>query len=327
MGSDLRRWLADRLPAEVSSGERLVALEAADCAWDSTRIARQGDLLEVITRRAGYRDAKQVGKVLGKLAGRGIELRLPVRGKDGEPLTDKNGRTIYACRGHELELRIPTEEECPALLKLPPAGDLQSSPERETKGAEAPLAGGPMSPEAPPPGGAMIPKGPPPGPKGPPPGPQSSPGRGTPTPKTTETPTTKETLSASDAEPSSLTGDLVFDNAGKPVAAKAPAEDLADFGAFWLVYPKRRDREAAIKAWRAAVARGADPQRIIAAATAYANERVSENPKYTKYPATWLNKGCYDDEPDPQRPPLRAVSGGYQPFRNPTDDSVWDEPL
>jgi hypothetical protein len=26
-------------------------------------------------------------------------------------------------------------------------------------------------------------------------------------------------------------------------------------------------------------------------------------------------------------PPLRAVVGGYQPYRNPTDDSVWDEPL
>lgn len=31
-------------------------------------------------------------------------------------------------------------------------------------------------------------------------------------------------------------------------------------------------------------------------------------------------------EPDPNgRPPLRAVAGGYQPYRNPTDQSVYDE--
>jgi hypothetical protein len=104
---------------------------------------------------------------------------------------------------------------------------------------------------------------------------------------------------------------------------------LKAFGSFWLTYPKRRDKEAAKKAFLAAVERGADPARIVAAAKAYAHERKDEEPRYTKYPATWLNNGCYDDEPDPQpgRPPLRAVSGGYQPYRNPTDQSVYDEDL
>jgi DNA-binding transcriptional ArsR family regulator len=102
---------------------------------------------------------------------------------------------------------------------------------------------------------------------------------------------------------------------------------LEAFGAFWLTYPKRKAKEEAKKAWIAAIERGADPQRIVAGAQAYAQERRDEDPQYTKYPATWLNKGCYDDEPDPQpgRPPLRAVSGGYQPYRNPTDQSVYDE--
>jgi hypothetical protein len=94
-------------------------------------------------------------------------------------------------------------------------------------------------------------------------------------------------------------------------------------------YPKKREREAAKKAWIAAIERGVDPKRMVDAAQAYARERFGQDAKYTKYPATWLNKGCYDDEPDAPdgRPPLRAVSGGYQPYRNPTDQSVYDEDL
>ncbi|MFF1709265.1 hypothetical protein [Streptomyces sp. NPDC058268] len=104
------------------------------------------------------------------------------------------------------------------------------------------------------------------------------------------------------------------------------AASLEAFGAFWLTYPKKRDREAAKKAWLSAIERGASPEAIVTAAQAYARERRDEDPKYTKYPATWLNNGCYDDEPDaPGRPPLRAVSGGYQPYRNPDDQSVYDE--
>ncbi|TVL89814.1 helix-turn-helix domain-containing protein [Streptomyces sp. SAJ15] len=84
---------------------------------------------------------------------------------------------------------------------------------------------------------------------------------------------------------------------------------LEAFGAFWTVYPKKRAREEAKKAWIAAIKRGAEPKHIVNAAQAYARERFSQDPKYTKFPATWLNKGCYDDEPDPQPGPprLRAV--------------------
>ncbi|MFD9070566.1 hypothetical protein [Streptomyces lasiicapitis] len=94
---------------------------------------------------------------------------------------------------------------------------------------------------------------------------------------------------------------------------------LKAFGAFWLTYPKRRDKEAAKKAFIAAVDRGADPAHIVEAAKTYAHERKDEDPKYTKYPATWLNKGCYDDEPDPEPGRhLRAV-GDSGPHRNPED--------
>jgi hypothetical protein len=64
---------------------------------------------------------------------------------------------------------------------------------------------------------------------------------------------------------------------------------------------------------------------MVDAAQAYARERHGQDPQYTKYPATWLNKGCYDDEPDPApdangRPPLRAVSGDWQPYQQPTPE-------
>lgn len=123
-----------------------------------------------------------------------------------------------------------------------------------------------------------------------------------------------------DAEHGSLTGDLLFDSGGE---VPAPREDLSEFGAFWIVYPKKRDRQDAIKAWKAAIKSGADPQQIIAAATAYARERSGQDPKFTKYPATWLRKGCYENEPETARPHLQAVSGGWQPWSNPVDQSVY----
>ncbi|MGW0579942.1 helix-turn-helix domain-containing protein [Streptomyces sp. NPDC002920] len=117
-----------------------------------------------------------------------------------------------------------------------------------------------------------------------------------------------------------------------PVQAKSSSEKkdhhIRAFGAFWSNYPKKRDREEAKKAWIAAIERGVEPQHMVDRAQAYARERFGQDAQYTKYPATWLNKGCYDDEPDPQPgPQLRAVSGGYEPYRNPTDQSVYDEDL
>lgn len=106
-----------------------------------------------------------------------------------------------------------------------------------------------------------------------------------------------------------------------PAARAEPADRFPDF---WDAYPRRQDRRAAEKAWRAAVKRGADPDRVIAAARAYA--AVPREPRFTKYPATWLNAGAYDDEPQPTGP-LRIVNGGYQAWRNPADDSAYDEPF
>ena len=74
---------------------------------------------------------------------------------------------------------------------------------------------------------------------------------------------------------------------------------MTKFGAFWFAYPRSKSIEKAKTAWRQALDRGADPDHIVAAATTYAVERAGKEVKYTPYPATWLDAGSYDDEPDP----------------------------
>lgn len=102
---------------------------------------------------------------------------------------------------------------------------------------------------------------------------------------------------------------------------------LRAFGAFWSNYPKKRDREEAKRAWIAAIERGVEPKHMVDAAQAYARERAGQDPKYTKFAANWLNKGCYDDEPDPQpgKPGIRPVGGKqHVPHQLPTDHSVYE---
>jgi hypothetical protein len=108
--------------------------------------------------------------------------------------------------------------------------------------------------------------------------------------------------------------------------------DLKLFGEFWVTYPKSRNKDATLTAWRAALDKGADPRQIITAAVAYAREKQGEDFRYVKYSVNWLREARYEDsyapEPTPgERPQLRAVSGGYQPWKNPVDQDAYDEPF
>jgi hypothetical protein len=130
MGYELRRWFEDRLPQEVSSGERVVALAIADLAWDDSRIAYGRKFMQKLLWKTGFENEAQIGKVLGKLAARGIELRVPIKGADGEPLKNKRGQFIYAHRGHQRTFRIPLESEFPG-RPAPYWGDQdEQSPDR-----------------------------------------------------------------------------------------------------------------------------------------------------------------------------------------------------
>lgn len=72
------------------------------------------------------------------------------------------------------------------------------------------------------------------------------------------------------------------------------ASDL-QFLRFWDAFPVKSGKPAAFKAWLAALARGADPELIIARAVAYRDD-PNRNPDKTKYPQGWLNDERYLDE-------------------------------
>lgn len=69
------------------------------------------------------------------------------------------------------------------------------------------------------------------------------------------------------------------------------------FDEFWSIYPRRVAKLAAKKAWDRAIKNGSSPDIIIAGAHRYARERRQAEDRYTKHPATWLNGGCWMDDP------------------------------
>lgn len=81
--------------------------------------------------------------------------------------------------------------------------------------------------------------------------------------------------------------------------ASTPTTDAytPEFEAFWTAYPRKKDKRAAWKAWKAALKR-ADPEAIITAAKAEARRPCEL--KFRKYPASWLNADAWEDEPDQQ---------------------------
>ena len=134
MGYELRRWLEDRLPQEISSGERVVALAIADLAWDDSRVAYGRKFMEKLLWKTGFENEAQIGKVLGKLAARGIELRVPINGEDGKPMRNKRGQLVYAHRGHQRTFRIPFASEFPGRAAPYWGDEGEGSPDRDVHG-------------------------------------------------------------------------------------------------------------------------------------------------------------------------------------------------
>jgi hypothetical protein len=108
-------------------------------------------------------------------------------------------------------------------------------------------------------------------------------------------------------------------------SADASAHDPSSndpFEAFWERYPRRKEPKAAAKALTKALKDGAHLDEILAGAERYAAEveRGGVAPQFVKYPATWLNKGCWADEPEsvtavrnnggPRQLPQRSGPGG-----------------
>jgi phytoene dehydrogenase-like protein len=86
-------------------------------------------------------------------------------------------------------------------------------------------------------------------------------------------------------------------SAAKKKTKRTAREIDESFAEFWRAYPKRVEKEAARKAFAAAIKRGVAPELMIEGAKRYTVERSGQEAKYTKHPARWLNAGCYADEP------------------------------
>jgi biotin operon repressor len=101
------------------------------------------------------------------------------------------------------------------------------------------------------------------------------------------------------------------------LALVAPEAAYPDFFAdFWNQYPHRngakKGKEAAIKAWRKAIRARASPQKIIAGALRYANDRQVID-GYAKDPATWLNGKGWNDEIELGGDSGQSAAGRHRP--------------
>jgi len=73
----------------------------------------------------------------------------------------------------------------------------------------------------------------------------------------------------------------------------------ARFENFWTTYPKKRAKEAAWQAWKKRHP-SADLTNQICAALAWQRQQddwLREGGRYVPNPATWINRGQWDDEP------------------------------
>lgn len=120
MGYELRRWLADHLPADMGPMERLLLLELADRAHDDTRLAYGEELIPTVLRRTGLSDARQIAKTLARIAQKyGHDFRVPATNRDGTPKTDKLGRVVYAHKGHQTTYEIPRRLSWATPVRMP----------------------------------------------------------------------------------------------------------------------------------------------------------------------------------------------------------------
>jgi hypothetical protein len=100
-----------------------------------------------------------------------------------------------------------------------------------------------------------------------------------------------------------------------PRPKRAP-KTPAGFDEFWDAYPRRTAKRAAQTAYTAALKRGAEPAELLTATRRFAAASAHSEARFIPHPATWLNQGRYDDEPQTQL----AIAAGQTQFRPSTTD-------
>lgn len=90
-------------------------------------------------------------------------------------------------------------------------------------------------------------------------------------------------------------------------------EEPDGFSEFYQAFPRHEDRRDAARAYAAALKR-ATPEMLLAGAKRYAVERGGQDPKFTKLPATWLNKDSWANGSAPNG---NGHAGASLPFETP----------
>jgi hypothetical protein len=120
-----------------------------------------------------------------------------------------------------------------------------------------------------------------------------------------------------DPRETSAVGTGVQGYRGTGVVSTSSAVAPEMFARFYAIYPRRIGKKAAEKAWAKAMKTGADPELVIQSAQRYAASRVGQDPKYTPHPATWLNQGRWEDEPERTTfAPLNQTDANIAEFLN-----------
>jgi len=100
-----------------------------------------------------------------------------------------------------------------------------------------------------------------------------------------------------------------------------PAAYSEAFEQAWVAYGRKGAKKTSYAEWQR-VARRADLKTVVAAIPAYVAS--TPNLKYRKDFERWLKGDCWESVVVADQ---RPAAGGYLPFQNPTDDSVYDEPI
>jgi uncharacterized protein YdaU (DUF1376 family) len=97
---------------------------------------------------------------------------------------------------------------------------------------------------------------------------------------------------------STSTSRVRANNQEKDSLALSRAKSAEGFDEFWHAYPKKRSKEAALKAWKKLKPGKQLKDQIIEAVNRQAKDPDwhRENGQYIPYPASWLNAGGWQDE-------------------------------
>ncbi|MFD3333567.1 hypothetical protein ACFWV1_13110 [Streptomyces sp. NPDC058700] len=96
------------------------------------------------------------------------------------------------------------------------------------------------------------------------------------------------------------------------------AEEMQEFGKFWLLHPKSKNQDKTRELFAAAVLDGTAAAVIAESAAAYSREVAGQEFRFIKQSDNWLRDKRYLDKhaPEPSgRPNLRAIPGGGGTYR------------